>query len=296
MKKTITLFALTLSTISFAQTRSESNIAATEVETTALKSAQITEATVATAAPTVYTTEATFKAAIKSDYFLDEFNDCYVTSPPTYHASLIRTTGNYKYTITEAGSTSTLYSLPGAFSTSNKKDSVLITNTGTSVYAFGGFFYNTDTYGAFKAGNIRVTVGTYSYVITTATTSKFVGFVFPEAITSVYIAYPTAQTSTPYCYASMDHFYWGSVATLPTSITNTETTKVSVYPNPTSDVINLSSTVGIQSISITNLAGSEVWSGSASQFPINVSSFAKGIYLVNIFSADGVKTEKVMIK
>ncbi len=56
MKKTITLLALMLSTMSFAQTHS----VATDGETTGLKSAQAT-----TAAPTIYTTEAAFKAAIK---------------------------------------------------------------------------------------------------------------------------------------------------------------------------------------------------------------------------------------
>lgn len=276
--------------MSFAQTRSESNIVATEVETDVLKSAQ---ATAPTAAPTVYTTEAAFKAAIKNDYSLNEFASCVKN---TYYKSIVQSTGTYKYTITEISNSAGLYGLTGAFSTSFNKDSILITNNGASVYAFGGFFYNTDTNGAFKAGNIRVTVGTYSYVITAATTSKFVGFVFPEAITSVYIGYPTVQTSSPYCYASMDHLYWGSVVTVPTSINDAETKVVSVYPNPTSDVINLSSTEGIQTISITNLSGSVVWSGDASQLPINVSSFAKGIYLVNMFLVDGLKTEKVIVK
>lgn len=286
MKKTITLFALMLSTMSFAQTDND----AIEVETAVLKSAQ---ATAPTTTPTVYTTEASFKAAIKNDYSLNEFASCV---KGTYYPSILENTGTYKYTITEIASTPKLYGLTGAFSTSFNKDSILITNNGASVYAFGGFFYNTDTNGAFKAGNIRVTVGTYSYVITAATTTKFVGFVFPEAITSVYIAYPTVQTNQPYCYASMDHLYWGSVATVPTSINDAVAKVVSVYPNPTSDVINLSLTEGIQTINITNLAGSVVWRGDASQFPINVSSFAKGIYLVNMFLADGVKTEKVIVK
>lgn len=198
--------ALMLSTMSFAQT----NIVATAGETTALKSAQAT-----TAAPTVYTSEADFKAAIKSDYSLNEFASCVKN---TYYTSIVQSTGTYKYTITEISNSAGLYGLTGAFSTSFNKDSILITNNGASVYAFGGFFYNTDTNGAFKAGDIRVTVGTYSYVITAATTSKFVGFVFPEAITSVYIGYPKVQTSSPYCYASMDHLYWGSVATVPATV------------------------------------------------------------------------------
>jgi hypothetical protein len=287
MKTTITLFALTLSTMLFAQT----NSVATEVETTALKSAQ---ATAPTAAPTVYTTEASFKAAIKNDYSLNEFASCV---KGTYYPSIVQNTGTYKYTITEIASTPKLYGLTGALATSFNKDSILITNNGASVYAFGGFFYNTDTNGAFKAGNIRVTVGNYSYVISVATTTKFVGFVFPEPITSVYIGYPKVQTNQPYCYASMDHLYWGSVATVPTSINDADAKVVSVYPNPTSDVINLSSTEGIQTVNITNLAGRVVWSGEASQFPVNVSSFAKGIYLVNMVSTNhGVKTEKVIVK
>lgn len=75
-----------------------------------------------------------------------------------------------------------------------------------------------------------------------------------------------------------------------------QTAKLSVYPNPTSDVIHLSSTEGIQNISITNLGGKIVWSGAASEFPLNVSSFAKGIYLVNVVTEGGVKTEKVIVK
>lgn len=69
-----------------------------------------------------------------------------------------------------------------------------------------------------------------------------------------------------------------------------------LYPNPTNELLNLSCEEGIQNISITNLTGKTVWSGSAFEFPLNVTSFAKGIYLVNIVSASGMKTEKVIIK
>jgi hypothetical protein len=81
-----------------------------------------------------------------------------------------------------------------------------------------------------------------------------------------------------------------------TDVSNIYTSKTIVYPNPTSDLLKLSSTEGIQNISINNLSGNTVWSGSVSEFPLNVTSFAKGIYLVNIVSTDGVKTEKVVIK
>lgn len=265
MKKTITLLAVMLSAISLAQTL----------------------------APTIYTTEAAFKAAIKTDYSLNEFASCVKA---TYYPSIVQNTGTYKYTITEVAKTPKLYGLAGAFATSFNNDSILITNNGAAVYAFGGYFYNTDTNGALKAGNIKVRVGTYTYIITAATTTKFVGFVFPEAITSVYIAYPTAQTNLPYWYASMDHLYWGTATNISTSINETDVQTVSVYPNPTSDFIKLSSTENIQTVSIKNLSGTLVWRGSASQFPINVSTFSKGIYLVNIVSAVGAKTEKVIIK
>jgi hypothetical protein len=74
------------------------------------------------------------------------------------------------------------------------------------------------------------------------------------------------------------------------------TTKLFVYPNPASEMIHLSSTEGISKIQITNLLGSVVWSGSAADFPINVTSFTKGIYLVNMVTVNGMKTEKVIIK
>lgn len=81
-----------------------------------------------------------------------------------------------------------------------------------------------------------------------------------------------------------------------TAISDSNASTVSIYPNPTSDVINLSSVDGIKAISINNLSGKTVWSGAASEFPLNVSSFAKGIYLINVVTEGGVKTEKVIVK
>ena len=81
-----------------------------------------------------------------------------------------------------------------------------------------------------------------------------------------------------------------------TAISDSNASTVSIYPNPTSDVVNLSSVDGIKAISITNLSGKTVWSGGASEFPLNISSYAKGIYLVNVVTEGGVKTEKVIVK
>jgi hypothetical protein len=140
--------------------------------------------------------------------------------------------------------------------------------------------------------------------VTNGTINSFAG----SGTTYTFTVTPTAQgTVTVAIAGSVATDAAGNNNTAATSLTRTytistsvadanQTAKVSVYPNPTSDVIHLSTTEGIESISITNLAGSVVWNGATSAFPLNVSTFAKGVYLVNILSADGVKTEKVIIK
>jgi hypothetical protein len=291
MKLLFTLFMafmLTVSTISFAQTTRSTRIVNKVVEVPEFKNTLETQATTVTVAPTIYTNETQFKAAIQNDYFLDEFNDCVKENQVS---SLIRTTGNYTYTITEPNG---VYELDGAISVPKCYDSIIVTNTGQSVYAFGGYFYNSASSGSFLSGDLKLRVGSYSYTFTASSTTAFIGFIFSQAVTSFSIKYPTVQTTATY-YPSLDHLYWGNVATT-TSIKNIETTGVSVFPSPTSDIINLSSAEGIKSVNITNLSGKIVWSGSASEFPLSVSSFAKGLYLVNLISNDGIKTEKIIIK
>lgn len=80
---------------------------------------------------------------------------------------------------------------------------------------------------------------------------------------------------------------------------------VSVYPNPASNVLNVSwkgdATEQISNISLINAAGALVkeWSfnnSSAQNLNVNVSDLAAGFYVVSIKTAKGIYTEKITIQ
>lgn len=73
--------------------------------------------------------------------------------------------------------------------------------------------------------------------------------------------------------------------------------KVKVYPNPATDIINISATdVDIAEVLLLDLTGKAVYQ-SASTEPISVSSLPKGLYVLKLEAANGdSSTSKVMIK
>ena len=71
---------------------------------------------------------------------------------------------------------------------------------------------------------------------------------------------------------------------------------VSVYPNPFSDVLNISDVKGVKSISVNDVSGREVKS-LAPAAELNLSSLKSGLYIVNLKMEDGsVKTFKAIKK
>lgn len=78
------------------------------------------------------------------------------------------------------------------------------------------------------------------------------------------------------------------------STTNFSKSKISIYPNPVSDILNftLSETNTATAYEIYNLLGAKVSYGSLSSNAINVSNLAKGVYMVKIITENGVLTEK----
>lgn len=85
------------------------------------------------------------------------------------------------------------------------------------------------------------------------------------------------------------------------SVAEFETMKLSVYPNPTSEIVNVETTfdpVLIQEAALYDLTGRKVTDidlGSSNSFYVN--GFAKGTYLLNITLCDGKRiAEKVMVK
>lgn len=71
-----------------------------------------------------------------------------------------------------------------------------------------------------------------------------------------------------------------------------------VFPNPAQNVITVTASTGIQTITIFNLLGQEVLkqSGSQASSQINVSNLSSGAYLMNVSSDSGSQTLKLLIE
>jgi len=69
--------------------------------------------------------------------------------------------------------------------------------------------------------------------------------------------------------------------------------EILIYPNPATEVINISSANEIQNVSIFNYVGQKVFSGNGNQ--INSSNLEAGIYLIRIETINGTETQKITI-
>jgi len=87
------------------------------------------------------------------------------------------------------------------------------------------------------------------------------------------------------------------VFTLGTDIQPFEKTGLSIYPNPTDDLISIETSVaGRYQLEISSLNGQEIYSGEmeGSTHQIDLSSFQKGAYFITISSKDFVTTRKII--
>ncbi len=79
-------------------------------------------------------------------------------------------------------------------------------------------------------------------------------------------------------------------------INNIENTNISVYPNPATDIINISGITNAQ-VNITDITGKTVISENINNnAQINVSNLASGIYNINIITNEGNFAQKIVIK
>lgn len=95
----------------------------------------------------------------------------------------------------------------------------------------------------------------------------------------------------------------GLVATLAginnDAVTENETTKVTLYPNPTKEAVNILTEDGLQCITICNLLGQQVEAfmlNGANHFVLNTSDYATGIYTVTIATEKGVTTQRLVVR
>ncbi|MBI9038759.1 MAG: T9SS type A sorting domain-containing protein [Bacteroidales bacterium] len=70
--------------------------------------------------------------------------------------------------------------------------------------------------------------------------------------------------------------------------------RIRIFPNPASDIINITSSYEIQKISIFNFIGQSVYFGNEIQ--INTNNFEAGVYIVKIETVNGIETQKITIK
>lgn len=83
----------------------------------------------------------------------------------------------------------------------------------------------------------------------------------------------------------------------PLSITDNNHFKVKIYPNPTSNTLYISSeNTVIETISIYSITGKKVFKSTNESNSIDVSSLSKGMYFIEISSANGKSVKKFIKK
>lgn len=72
--------------------------------------------------------------------------------------------------------------------------------------------------------------------------------------------------------------------------------KLSFYPNPTKDVLNIDNIIDIENVNIYDLSGKKVLTQNfnSKKVSVNVSSLAKGTYMVRVASKNSAKTIKMI--
>jgi hypothetical protein len=106
-----------------------------------------------------------------------------------------------------------------------------------------------------------------------------------------------------YEYYIVAVYYFGEAApsvpvySLITGVEDIDSDMFRIYPNPSSSVINIESTIGIKGIQIFNNAGQLIIDKSVNvnHHQINVSQFEKGIYYIKLETAEGKVLQKITV-
>jgi hypothetical protein len=82
------------------------------------------------------------------------------------------------------------------------------------------------------------------------------------------------------------------------SVEDTQLSELSLYPNPASDRVNVTSNVAMNSVSVLNYVGQVVYTAELSgenAIELNTSGYEAGVYVVQITTANGIVTKRVVI-
>lgn len=143
-------------------------------------------------------------------------------------------------------------------------------------------------------GNIDVTDGTTTFLIRVPGSSSLADVATPTGTFSLIGIGKQYDTSMPYTegYQMFPCMVGGNVG-----IPSDEFAGISVYPNPVTDVLNISNENGlVESVEVISTTGSVVYTSavSSNNFTVNTAGLNAGIYFVNVRTANGVKTFKVV--
>jgi hypothetical protein len=83
-----------------------------------------------------------------------------------------------------------------------------------------------------------------------------------------------------------------------TGIQNITKNSISIYPNPATDLVTITSGSNITAVEVLNYIGQVVYNNPATEtkkIQVNVSGFEAGVYFVKVTTADGIKTSKITV-
>lgn len=97
-------------------------------------------------------------------------------------------------------------------------------------------------------------------------------------------------------FADDTNIYWNTSTTLSITDPMVFNQGITFYPNPTKDIVNFKSTESIETISIYNLLGQEVFSKkiNSNEFAIDISSFSSGTYIAKLNNNEKSKSLKLV--
>ncbi|MFY8033738.1 MAG: T9SS type A sorting domain-containing protein, partial [Flexibacteraceae bacterium] len=82
-----------------------------------------------------------------------------------------------------------------------------------------------------------------------------------------------------------------------TGIENFKANVFEVFPNPTTGNVTLTTTADAENVSVVNAVGQVVYTAKAqAQMEMNLNHLAKGVYMVQVQSAKGVSSQRLVIK
>ena len=104
----------------------------------------------------------------------------------------------------------------------------------------------------------------------------------------------------PLAVDSSNEVFFDNISLVATATASTEdifAANFSVYPNPAKNLINISTVKSIEKAEIFSIIGKRVVSTtSLKNNKIDVSSLAKGVYILKLVSGDVVGTRKIIIE